>query len=344
MVQLQSPALIKMNHAGFLMRQKKFQCLTILIAILVLSAITGCQVTPVTDANPEEAPSATLTLSPTITFTTTPAFTITMRPTQTPTVTNTPYRTLSVTPSPSPIPERPSLLFAYEDNFGNPVDWSYHYVTEIGYDQLDTRVNHLSAWMAFQLLDRGIHQRNFYFLGEPITVYYLNVAHTFDGQQQIMQLVLGGTPGENVPIQHIPAGGTAYLQVHFRDSLETFSPQVIFREANAAYEVRDEAYPLIFIKDLQAILPTLLDEVILLANHPVLVPQGSWPRKKLDMQRVSYLAARYQPFFELDAHDRIIDQSEFAYHLQDYLLEGKSIPVGIYAFSSHNLVIVQPGP
>ncbi len=315
---------------------------TALAILLILIFITGCGLTPSAETVPTDTLTPSITRSPTPTFTTTPAFTITMRPSQTPTVTNTPYRTLSATPSPSPIPEQPAVLFDYEDIFGSPVNWSYHYVTEIGYDPLKMKVNHLSAWMAFQLLDRGIHQRNFYFLGEPITVYYLNVAHEFNGQHQPMQLVLGGTPGENIPIQQIPAGGTAYLQVRFMDASEKFSPQVMFREANLSFDAREEDSPFIFIKDLQAILPTLPDEVILLANHPVLVPQGSWPRIKLDMQRVSYFAARYQPFFELDAHDRIVDQSDFAYYLQDYLLEDKSIPSGLYGFSSQTLVIVQP--
>ncbi len=231
------------------------------------------------------------------------------------------------------------MLFPYQDINGRTIDWSYFYVTQLGSNRFD-EVNDLWAFMSFQLLDRGIHQRNFTFLGETITVYYLNVAHEFDGLLLPLQLVLGGTAGANMPIDLIPAGGTAYIQVAVRDASTPFSPRATHREANDAFEVRNEAYPLYFLKDLQAILPDLPDEVILLANHPILVPRDNWPQVKLDMTRVSFLAARYQPFFELDPYDRIVDQSAFAYALRDYLLDGAEIPPGIYAFSSRNLVII----
>ena len=195
--------------------------------------------------------------------------------------------------------------------------------------------------MSFQLLDRGIHQRNFEFEGEKITVYYLNVAHQFDGEPLPMQLVLGGTSGESVPIEGIPAGGTAYLQVQVRDSSEPFNPYLTHLEANRPYELREETYPLIYLRDFQALLPDLHDELILLADHPILFPRNDWPQTKLDMQRVSYLAARTQPFFNLDPYDRLVDQSDFAYALRDYLLEETPIPDGIYAFSSKTLIIIE---
>lgn len=219
------------------------------------------------------------------------------------------------------------------------IDWSYFYVTQLRTNRFD-EVNDLWAFMAFQLLDRGIHQRSFTFLGETITVYYLNVAHEFNGHLLPLQLVLGGTAGDNIPINLIPAGGTAYIQVAVRDSSSPFSPRDTHRDANAAFEIRNEDYPLYFLKNLQAMLPDLPDEVILLANHPILVPRDDWPQVKLDMTRVSFLAARYQPFFELDPYDRIVDQSAFAYALRDYLLDGVEMPPGIYAFSSRNLVII----
>lgn len=231
------------------------------------------------------------------------------------------------------------MLFPYQDNFSKAIDWSYTHVTQIGYDRLN-EVNDLWAFMAFQLLDRGIHQRNFRFLGETITVYYLNVAHEFDGELLPMQLVIGGTSGANVDIKELPAGGTAYLQVSIRDGSRPFSPRVAHQDANAAFSESNEEYPLLFLKDLQTLLPDLPDEIILLANHPIMVPRNDWPQVKLDMARVSFLAAGYQPFFELDPYDRIVDQSAFAYALRDHILEGAEMPLGIYAFSSRNLVII----
>ena len=319
---------------------KPVQHLIFLLIAIPILLLSGCQ----SEANPVETPTAspTITQTPTTTFTSTPAFTITPRPSSTPTITSTPLRLLSPTPTASPIPPRPAQLFAYQDRHGTPVDWSYTYVTELGYDW-EEQVNHLWAFLSFQLLDRGIHQRNLYFLGEVITVYYLNVAHEFNGEPIQMQLVLGGTPGANVPIHAIPAGGTAYLQVQIQDASEAFSPQQVHEEAAQEYEPDDEIYPLLFLKELQALLPTLPDQVILLANHPIQFPRGTWPLIKLDMRRVSYLAARYQPFFTIDEFDRLDDQSDLAYALRDYLLDDQPIPGGIYAFSSQTLVIITGG-
>ncbi|NLN70670.1 MAG: hypothetical protein GX142_07800 [Chloroflexi bacterium] len=291
------------------------------------------------------APSSTHTLTPTKprtftpTHTTTPAFTITSPPTNTPTITATPFRALSPTPTPSLAPPRPAVLFPLQDNFGRTIDWAYFHITQFSTNDLD-EVNDLWAFMAFQLLDRGIHLRNFYFQGAVITVYYLNVAHEFNGEMIPLQLVLGGTPGDLVPIDVIPAGGTAYVQVALRDGTTYFSPRTTHQEANRADEKQDEAYPFLFLKDLQKLLPKLPEELILLANHSILIPRNDWPQVKLDMERVSFLAARYQPFFELDPYDRIVDQSAFAYALRDYLLDNEDMPLGIYAFSSRNLVIV----
>jgi hypothetical protein len=329
------------------MRHTPQRRLLTMLCLLVMGLVAGCQ----SGRAPEITETPTITLTPTITNTptstptftptqtTTPAFTITSPPTNTPTITPTPFRTLSPTPTPSQVPPRPAVLFPYQDNLSRTIDWSYVYITQIGYNRLE-EVNDLWAFMAFQLLDRGIHQRNFTFLGETITVYYLNVAHEFDGEMLPMQLVLGGTPGADVPIQNIPAGGTAYIQVAIRDTSRPFSPRIVHRDANSAFEIRNDDYPLYFLKDLQAMLPELPDEIILLANHPILVPRDHWPQVKLDMERVSFLAARYQPFFELDPFDRIVDHSAFAYALRDHLLDGAEMPLGIYAYSSRNLVIV----
>ena len=315
-----------------------------LLCLLILGSNVGCAAaqpepphTPTFTATITKTPTNTPTFTPT--HTTTPAFTITSPPTNTPTITPTPFRVLSPTPTPTFATPQPAVLFPFEDNRGRTIDWSYFYVTELERNRFN-EVNDLWALMAFQLLDRGIHQRNFTFLGETITVYYLNVAHDFDGFLLPLQLVLGGTSGANVPIDLIPAGGTAYVQVAVRDAATPFSPRDTHRDANEAFEIRNEAYPLYFLKDLQAMLPELPDEIILLANHPVLIPRDDWPQVKLDMTRVSFLAARYQPFFELDPYDRIVDQSAFAYALRDYLLDGAEMPPGIYAFSSRNLVII----
>ncbi|MEA3327284.1 MAG: hypothetical protein U9R53_08245 [Chloroflexota bacterium] len=286
------------------------------------------------------SPTLTETFTPTITLTTTLANTITPRPSSTSTITPTSYRTLTPTATPSQVPAQPAVLFPYKDTNGRMVDWSYIYVTRLGSNQFNV-IDDLWAFISFQLLDRAIHQRNFNFLGETITVYFLNVAHDFNGELLPMQLVLGGTLGADVPIEDIPAGGSSYLQVGIRTSSDSFDPYLIHRYANSDYETRESAYPLLYLEEFKELLPTLPDEIILLAEHPILFPHNDWPQIKLDMQRVNYLAARYQPFFEFDVYDRLVDQSDFAYALRDHIFRQDLIPLGIYGFSSQTLIIIQ---
>jgi len=82
---------------------------------------------------------------------------------------------MTSTATPSQVPAQPAVLFPFEDVNGRMVDWSYIYVTRIETNQ-SNMVDNLWAFISFQLLDRAIHQRNFDFLGETITVYFLNVA------------------------------------------------------------------------------------------------------------------------------------------------------------------------
>lgn len=308
---------------------------------LALLSVTGCREspppTPTLTSTVTHTP--TITPTPTITQTTTPAFTITPRPSNTFTATLTPFRTLSPTPSPSQAPLQPAVLFPYQDANRKIVDWSYIHVTRIDRDRLG-EINDLWVFMAFQLMDRAVHQRNLNIFGEMVTVYYLNVAHEFDGVMVPMQLVLGGTPGANVLIKDIPAGGTAYLQIQVRKPKDNFDPYITHRDANRAYELRDSDYPLLFLKDFQAMLTALPDEIILLADHPILFPRDDWLQVKLDMRRVSYLAARYHPFFEIDAYDRLTEQSAFAYALVEHIFRGGEIPEGYHAFSSQTLIII----
>ena len=312
--------------------------------LLMLMAVTGCQreeiaPSPITENFLPPAATTRITLPPSPSPTATLVSTITPRPSSTPTITLTPYPTATPTPAPTRVPSQPAMLFTFWDVHGKTVDWSYAHITRIRENQFG-EVNDLWAFMGFQLLDRGIHQRNFKFEGETVTVYYLNVAHQFNGAPLPMQLVLGGTAGKSIPIEDIPAGGTAYLQVQVRDASEPFDPYITHRDANRAYELREESYPLMFLKDFQTLLPNLPDEIILLADHPILFPRDDWPQVKLDMQRVSYLAARYQPFFSLDPYDRLIDQSNFAFALRDYLIDSEALPDGIYAYSSQTLIII----
>lgn len=306
--------------------------------LMMVFLLSACGQTTPTLTQTSTATS-TVTPTPTPTPTRTLASTITPLPSKTPTFTRTPYPTLSITPTPSPVPPQPAVLFPFEDASGRKVDWSYTYVTQIGFDRLG-EINELWAFISFQLLDRAIHQREYDFLGEPVTVYYLNVAHQFGDDLIPMQLVLGGTPGRGVKIKDIPAGGNAYIQAQVRSAAQPFSPYITHRDALREFTLRDESYPLMHLNELQSILSTLPDEVILLADHPILFPRNDWQQVKLDMSRVSYLTARYQPFFEFDDYDRLTGQSAFANDLRDHILHGWPLPPGFYAYSSQNLIII----
>jgi hypothetical protein len=285
-------------------------------------------------------PTPTGTQTPTPTHTSTPANTITPLPSNTTTITSTPFPSLTPTSSPTDAPLQPAELFNYRDANGKTVDWSYIHVTQLGTNALG-EVNDLWAFISFQLLDRGIHHRDFEFKGETITIYYLNVAHEFDGKMTPMALILGGTTGKNIPIEDMPADGSAYIQVQIRDSLDQFEPYVTHRDANRAFELRDASYPLLLLQDFQALLPTLPDEIIILADHPILFPKDDWSQIQWDMEQVSYLTARYHPFFEIDPYDRLVDQSDFAYALRDVILSQGQMPNGDYSFSAQTLIIIK---
>jgi len=318
--------------------------LTLLLLLIVLgSAGCGENATPLPET-PTSSQTFTTTSTHTTTFTPTVthtlANTITPRPSHTPTVTSTPYPSLSPTPTPTTIEPNPADLFPFKDVNGKTVDWSYFYITQLNTTNLED-VDDLWAFLSFQLLDRGIHQRNFIFLDQTITVYYLNVAHEFNGQLFPMQLVLGGVYGSGMAIEDIPAANSVYLQYRVLNAWETFDPYIIHRDANRTYDLREPIYPLRLLQDFQATLAMLPDEVILLADHMILFHPDDWWQIKLDMSRVSSLAARYQPFFEIDELDRLVDQSDFAYALRDTLLTDAAMPEGLYAFSAKTLIIIQ---
>lgn len=294
--------------------------------------------TPTSTQNLTPTNTQTLTFTPTSTRT--PANTITPRPTYTPTITPTPYPSLSPTPSPTIAESNPAVLFSFKDVNGKTVDWSYFHITQIDTNDL-AEVDDLWAFLAFQLIDRAIHQRNFTFLDQTITVFYLNVTHEFNGEMVPMQLVLGGVYGTDMAIENIPAADSMYLQYQVRQSWLSFDPFIVHRDANRTYDLRESTYPLQLLQDFQTVLASLPDEVILLADHPILFHPDDWGQIKLDMSRVSSLAARYQPFFEIGELDRLVDQSEFAYALGDHILNNATIPEGLYAFSAKTIILIE---
>jgi len=320
--------------------RKRKSCSTkhsLLAVLACLVFLCACQ--PEYEARPTRIPTSASTPTQTQTFTLVP--TITPRASLTPTITLTLYPSLTPTRTATPIATRPAKLFDFQDSYGNVVDWGYFYVTDIGFDT-DAEVNQLSAMLSFRLMDRAIHQRNMRILGQDITVYYLHVSHDFKGEQIAMELVIGGTYGKDVLINLIPADGSAYLRVRSMTADEPFDPYVIHRDANLPFAQQQEQYPDMMLTDFQTLLRSLPDELFILADHPILFPRNDWQQIKVDMTRISSLAARYWSFFSRDVYDHITGPSDFALALAQYLLSGHSMPKGTYSFASQTLILISP--
>jgi hypothetical protein len=310
----------------------------LMIAIMLLSA---CQKEFLSRPTLSPTLSPTITHTATITPTSTTVPTITPTPSKTPTPTLTPYPSRTRTATATAIAQRPARLFEFYAGGDHMVDWGYSYISEKGMG-MDDKVNQLTAMFAFQLMDRGIHAKNVRFLDEDITVYYLNVSHEFDGEAIPMRLLIGGTYGQNVPVKQIPADGSAYIEFLEVDSDQVFEPWRIHREAQLPYEERQAIFTSMLMQDFEQFLSALPDELIILAEHPILWPKDDWTQVKLDMSRLSSMAARYLPFFSLDVYEHILGPSESASALAAYLLADASLPEGEIDFSAQVLIFVTP--
>lgn len=316
---------------------------TILLLLGCLALLlSGCQAKEFV-GRPTVIPThtPTQTLTPTVTLTPTLVPTITPTPTRTPTQTLTPYPSLTPTPTATQVTPRPAELFRYLDADGRVIDWSYAYVTGIGFGE-DEQVNQLSAMLAFRLMDRAVYRHSLRFNSQDVTLYFLNVVHDFNGTPIPLALVIGGTFGRDMPLELIPADGSAYLQLLQLDATDRLDPYLVHRQANLPFERRSLVLDEMLLTTFEKLLPTLPDELIILAEHPILFPRNDWPQAKLDMTRISAYTARYYPLFELDAYDRIVEQSAFAYALRDYLLKRTDLAPGIYFYPSQVLVLVTP--
>lgn len=285
--------------------------------------------------------TATITLTPTLTPTATNTFlpTPTLTATLTPTATDTPYPSQTPTPTATPVPARPARLFYSIDADGRRVDWSYAQMTDYTLDA-HGKTKHLSAMLAFQLLDRGIHWTTLLIADRPVTVYFLNVAHNFGQGLTPMRLILGGMEGKDVDIASIPAGGNSYIRLRIMSYQEGLGPFTIHRDANLPYAQRVQKYPDVMLLDLQKKLPELPDQLIVLADQTIMVDPTSWQQVQNDMTSVAYLAARYLPFISLDDYSRVVGPSNEASSLENYFLRGA--PPGKLAsdYSTETLVLI----
>jgi hypothetical protein len=308
-----------------------------LILAFCLDACTPKPPAPTSTPTPSLVPSETAT--PTVTATRTLRPTVTSLPSQTPTITNSPFPSDTPQPTETPAALRPAQLFNFHDAEGTLIDWSYARLTSY---LLNSRgqVKSISAFLAFQLMDRAIHRTTIQAFGRDITVYYLNVQHQFNDQPQALQLVIGAVYGNDIDIKDIPAGGSSYVLVLQMNTLHSFDALGIHEEILEEEAPPQGIYAQMLLLDLQALLPTLPDTLIVLADHPILVDKEGWQQLYNDITSVSYLAARYLPFIQLDEYDRIVGPSPEAEALREFFLHGTAPTITIPTYSSQLLVFL----
>jgi hypothetical protein len=320
-----------MNLRGFLAG-----CILILL-------VTACQTKTPTET-PIPTPSETPTDTPTVTVTVTRTLrpTVTHIPSHTPTITQTPFPSPSPTPTETIAPLQPAQLFTFYDAEGTLVDWSYSRLASLLLNQRTGQVKSLAAFMAFQLIDRSIHRMTTKAFSREMTVYYLNVQHQFGSAMQPMMLVIGATYGSDVTVKDIPAGGSSYVLVRHMVYWEGFDALGIHGEVSQPASQRSSKYQLMPLLDLQSFLPALPEKMIVLADHPVLVDPDGYQQLYNDMSSVSYLAARYLPFIQLDEYDRITGPTTAALALEEYFIYHMVPSVSIPSYSSEVLVLLTP--
>jgi hypothetical protein len=317
--------------------------LILLLGGLLLSA--ACQ--PRFEGRPTALPTRVPTQTPTPTITNTPPPVPTATPSPTPTLTSTPTPLPSATPTetPTPIPPRPAVLFPLKAGGANTVNWSYFYLSRKELRD-DGSLLSLSATVAFQLLDRGIHSETVRVRDQDVTVYYLRVSHIFNQVPIETKLVLTGFFGRGVPISALPADGAAFVNLRSQNSDAVFEPWRIQSDWLLPFEQRQNLFQQMTLSDFEQLLADLPERVILLAHHPVIWRPDDWAQADLDMSRLSAQTARLNPFFDHDAFDILTGQSRMAEAWSAYLLQNQPIPTDIaqagLSYSAEYLIIVIP--
>lgn len=311
----------------------------IILAALISACVPTAQGRPT--LTPSPIPSATFTQQPTATYTLVP--TATPTETLTPTVTQTLAPSPTSTETPTPAPANPAKLFLLKS--GNiTVDWSYGLITNRT-TEINGNTKELSALFSFQLLDRAIHSEVREVLGNKITVFYLRVGHDFNGEPVELKLILTGFFGDNLSIAGLPADGAAYLSLRQQRSYEIFEPWKIAQDWRLPIDRRQPVFETVLLADFERLLAKLPEQVILFADHPIIWRPDNFRQAKLDMQRVSTIAARYSPFFSFD--DFAVNQSasENAFFWRDHMINQVSLPEVVedpLEFSADYLILVTP--
>jgi hypothetical protein len=309
-----------------------------LVIIFILLFLSACSPTP--SPTPSITPTFTLTLPPTATITRTPPPTWTHVPTLTFTPTLTPTLIPTITPSETPAPLAPAQLFTFRDADGRLIDWSYAHISSYTTNEHGAAKT-LTAYLAFQLMDRAIHHETVMYDSQTLTIYYLNVQHDFSGSLLPVKLILSAASGADVPLSLIPGGGGAYLRLRMLPLWDGFDAFAFHRDANKPYADRSRRYPDVLLADLEKLLPALPSSLIVLADAQVLFdPDTLAYTVKYNLDTVPYLAARYMPFLAVDDYDRATGPNPEATSLANHLIHLDPFPNGIPYYSSDTLVLI----
>lgn len=326
--------MISTNH-----RPVRFAAALLLLAVVLTACQPALQGRPT--AIPTEIPPPTAT--PTVTFTPTEVPTVTPTMTPTPTSTSTPAPSATATYTPTIIPTHLATLFPLKAGAAT-VDWSYYYLTKNNKRADGTQLN-LSAVVSFQLVDRGIHSETIEVYGREVTIYYLRVRHFFDETPLEVKLILTGLFGQGIALDGMPADGSSYISLRTQNSDAPYEPWKVYQDWSLPLDQRAPLFQTMLLTDFQTLLQDLPDQVILLADHPIIFEPDGWPQIALNMSRVSATAARMQPFFEIDVYYQMLGPSENAELWRSYLVDITDIPPdkrsGI-TFAADYLTIITP--
>ena len=312
------------------------------VLVFVVLLVGACR--PAFEGRPTAFP--TPTLSPTLALepssTPTEVSTVTLTPTNAPTPTPTLLPSATPTYTPTAIPTHLAQMLDLYIGEGL-VDWSYTYLTFN--EQINDVQRNLSALMAFQLIDRGIHRETINLIGNEITVYYLNAQHNFNGEMIPVRLILTGVFGRDIPIENLLADGANFVFYRAQNNDAPFEPWTFYADWNLEAEEREQYYQALTLMQFQDMLDQLPEEFMLFAHHPVIIEPDGWEQVDINMERLSGSGARFSPFFAFDGYERLIGQTSLATILQQYLVKGSAIPGDMYdklRFSADFIVVITP--
>jgi hypothetical protein len=257
---------------------------------------------------------------------------------------NTPFDTPTPQPTGTALPPFNATPFPYKDADGKAVTNSYAAISEHTLRPSGTTLS-LSGFVAFELLDRGIHRQTLQLLEKDLTLYSLRVRHRFGTENKEVWLILTGVWGINVPFNEAGADGSANISLAELKAKEAFDANEMHTAWNTSLAKRAPAYETVSLTNLEALLKDLPQESLILAENPILFPEDTWHQVKLNMLSVSSQAARFHWLFNINDFNMIVGQNANADLWADVLLKGSPLPetvAGPLYFAADNLVLVQP--